>query len=106
MLVDDGMTSPDDKTLDAFVHQVVDDWRACTLKHDMRLLLEWTEKLTRSPAEMTQGDVDSLRDAGWSDVAVHDAVQVVAYFNYINRVADALGVETESDLPHWGRGSE
>ena len=88
--------------LDTFVHQVVDDWRACTLKPSIRRLLEFTEKMTRTPADMVEEDVAGLRDAGWSDTEVHDAVQVVSYFNYINRVADALGVETEQGFPHWG----
>ena len=40
---------------------------------------------------MGSGDVQALREAGFSDPAIHDASQVVSYFNYINRVADALG---------------
>ena len=45
---------------------------------------------------------NSLRKVGWSDRTIHDAVQVIAYFNYINRVADALGVEMEADQRYWG----
>ena len=48
-------------------------------------------KLTHKPAEMGQGDVDELRAHGWSDAAIHDAFQVISYFNYINRIADAVG---------------
>lgn len=44
---------------------------------------------------MTQADSDTLRAEGWSDKDIHDATQVIAYFNYINRVADALGVEVD-----------
>jgi len=51
---------------------------------------------------MTQADVNCLRAAGFSDPAVHDAAQVVSYFNYINRVADALGVELETFVRAWG----
>lgn len=43
-----------------------------------------------------------MKAAGWSEAGIHDAVQVVAYFNYINRIADALGAEPEADLPAWG----
>ena len=35
---------------------------------------------------------------GWSDAAISDAIQVIAYFNYINRVADAVGIDDE---PEW-----
>ena len=41
---------------------------------------------------MGLADVEALRLHGLGDEAIHDAIQVVAYFNYINRVADALGV--------------
>ena len=45
--------------------------------------------------------IDSLRTLGWSDAQIHDAVQVVALFNYYTRLADALGVEPEDFmLPH------
>jgi alkylhydroperoxidase family enzyme len=43
-------------------------------------------------------DADLLRGHGWSDVAIHDAIQVVSYFNYINRVAEGVGIEDE---PEW-----
>jgi uncharacterized peroxidase-related enzyme len=92
---------PGDTGLDAFVRQVVRDWREAPLSNAVRKLVEHAEKLTRAPAECTEADVAELRAAGWCDTAIHDAVQVVAYFNYINRVADALGVETERDLPSW-----
>lgn len=48
---------------------------------------------------MSPGDLDSLRAQGFSGTAIHDAVQVIAYFNYINRVADALGVDLEEWMP-------
>ena len=44
---------------------------------------------------MEEADVEALRAVGWDDRAVHDATQIVAYFNYINRVADGLGVDPE-----------
>ena len=45
---------------------------------------------------MSQEDVEVLRTAGFNDEAIHDAVQVISYFNYINRIADGLGVDPES----------
>jgi alkylhydroperoxidase family enzyme len=55
---------------------------------------------------MAEADVAGLRRHGFADRAIHDAVQVVAYFNYINRVADALGVEPEGFIRPWERGPD
>lgn len=47
---------------------------------------------------MVEGDVVGLRQLGWSDLQIHDACQVVAYFNYVNRIADGLGVDLEPEM--------
>jgi alkylhydroperoxidase family enzyme len=51
---------------------------------------------------MTASDLDRLRAHGFDDRATHDATQVVAYFNYITRIAHALGVEPEDFIQPWG----
>lgn len=63
-----------------------------------RALCDHAAKLTRTPADMTAADVQRLRDAGLSDRAINDATQVIAFFNYINRVADGLGVDLERGM--------
>lgn len=60
-----------------------------------RRLVDFALKLTRSPASMTAADVALLREEGLSDAAVHDAAAVTAYFNFVNRLAQGLGVELE-----------
>ena len=52
---------------------------------------------------MMPRDLDELRSYGFDDRAIHDAVQVIGYFNYITRVADALGVEPETFIEPWGQ---
>lgn len=63
----------------------------------MRALCDFAVKLTHAPSSIDQNDVDALRGQGWRDEAIHDAIQVIAYFNYINRIADAVGIEDEPD---------
>jgi len=65
-------------------------------------LCAYAEKLTTQPAAMSEADIQTLRQVGLDDVAIHDATQVIGYFNYINRVADALGVERERFIRPWG----
>ncbi len=68
-----------------------------------RALLAYAEKLTREPAACSAADVDELREHGWDDRAITDLVEVCAYFNYINRIADGLGVDHEDWLDELGR---
>ena len=50
------------------------------------------------PSSVGADDVTALRAVGLDDAAIHDAIQVIAYFNYINRVAEGVGTESE---PEW-----
>ena len=56
-------------------------------------MLEYAEKLTLTPAIMTQEDVQKLRDVGWTDRDVLDIATVCAYFNFRVRIVDGLGLE-------------
>ncbi|MCH7884709.1 MAG: peroxidase [Planctomycetes bacterium] len=58
-------------------------------------MLRYVEKLTRTPAEMNRDDVEALRQAGFADAATLDICQVAAYYAFVNRLADGLGVELE-----------
>ena len=66
-------------------------------------LCRFAERLTSDQHGMGQDDVDVLRSHGFDDRAVHDATQVIAYFNYITRIADGLGVEVEDFILPWGQ---
>ncbi len=61
-------------------------------------LLDYAVKLTKAPATCSKEDVERLRSRGASDLEINNLVQVAAYFNYINRVADALGVDLEPEM--------
>ena len=64
-------------------------------------MLDYVAKLTARPAEMQEQDVHALRAAGLGDDEVLDVCQVAAYYNFVNRLADGLGVELEA---YWGGG--
>lgn len=56
-------------------------------------LLAFAAKLTQGPGEVVQADIDRLRDAGWSDRAVEDAINVASLFSYLNRLVDGFGIK-------------
>ncbi len=60
-----------------------------------RALVNYALKLTRTPVAIKAGDIDELRAADLSDLAIHDAAAVISYFNFVNRMALGLGVELE-----------
>ncbi len=61
----------------------------------MRALCDFAVLLTHNPSQVTGGDIERLREHGWTDAGIHDGIQVVSFFNYINRVADGVGIEGE-----------
>ncbi len=58
-----------------------------------RALLEFTEVLTRTPHLMSDGQAHRLRDAGWTDPQIAEAVYIISLFAFFNRVANAFGLE-------------
>lgn len=62
-----------------------------------RRMLEFARRLTIEPGSLTATDAQALRDAGLSDRAILDVTLVTAYFNFVNRIAQGLGVELEDD---------
>lgn len=85
------------------VEAVQRDYRTADLSAQDRALCDFAVKLTNTPGDMTQADVDALREHGFDDRAIHDAAQVIGYFNYIARIADSLGVEPEDFIRPWGQ---
>jgi len=78
---------------------VARDWRTADLSEADAGLCAYAEKLTLHPARMEEADVIDLRRLGFGDADVHHAIQVVSYFNYINRIADAVHVDLEEGMP-------
>ncbi len=88
---------------DAFVDTIARNWRQAALSPADHALCAYAEKVTLHQHDLSPADLDALRIHGFDDRAIHDATQVIAYFNYITRVADALGVEPETFVRRWGQ---
>ena len=83
---------------EAWLARLSADWRSTELSEVDRALCSFAEKLTYAPASMRSDDLATLRATGLDDRAIHEAIQVISYFNYINRVADGLGVDLEPEM--------
>lgn len=76
---------------------LADDWRQADLDPRLHAILTFAEKLSLAPQEIRRADLDPLREADLDDRGVLEVVEITAYFNFVNRLADGLGVSLESD---------
>lgn len=71
------------------------DYREAGLSQADRAMLDYVVKLTIRSASVAREDADRLRSAGFDDRGLHDICAVTAYYAFVNRIADGLGVELE-----------
>ena len=80
-------------TLDeAFVEALKADYRAVPMPEQDRVMLEYVEQVTRDATRISPAFHDRLRAVGFDDRGILQITLIASWFNYINRVADALGV--------------
>ena len=80
---------------DTLLAQLEADPAAAKLEPRRRAIVDYVAKLTLTPAQVREADVDTLRRAGLSDADILAVVEVAAYYAYANRIADGLGVALE-----------
>ncbi len=80
---------------DGLVEAIQKDYRTAPISDEDRTMLEYVEKLTRDATRVSREDHDRLRAAGFDDKGILQITLIASWFNYINRVADALGVGRE-----------
>jgi uncharacterized peroxidase-related enzyme len=68
------------------------DYNTAPISAQDRAMLEFAVKITRDATTIQPSDHDVLRNAGFDDVGILQITLIASWFNYINRVADALGV--------------
>ena len=74
------------------MEQLRNDYRQAPLSPAERAMLDFAVQITEDATRITRDDVDGLRQHGFDDRAVLQITLIASWFNYINRVADALGV--------------
>ena len=84
------------------IRAIKEDWRTASVDGPTKALLAYAEKLSLTPGEMTSSDVDALRAQGFTDRDTTDAAHNIAFFSYINRMAEGLGVSIEPFMESGG----
>ena len=67
-------------------------WRTYDLDDKTTALLAYAEKLTKTPGQIEDADVDALRDAGWNERAIYEATALISFFNFSGRLEAASGL--------------
>ena len=81
----------------ALTEQMVADLDSAPVDEKLKPLLRYAGKLKTLPPKLTKADAQAVYDAGWSERALFDAVQVAALFNYMNRIIEGTGVSYDYD---------
>ena len=69
------------------------DYHSAPITEQDRIMLDYVVKLTKDATKVSPADHEKLRAAGFDDRGILQITLIASWFNYINRVADALGVE-------------
>ncbi len=81
----------------ALLDALIADLDTAPVAPQLRALLAFCRKLNAEPAKVTDADVAALRDQGWEEKAIEDAIFVTASFNLYNRLMDGYGIAPRSD---------
>jgi uncharacterized peroxidase-related enzyme len=71
------------------------DYTTAPITLQERVMIDYVVKLTKDATTVRKDDHEKLRAAGFEDQAILQITLIASWFNYINRVADALGVGRE-----------
>jgi len=77
------------------VNALRQDYRTAPISEQDRAMLDYVVKLTKDATRCSPADHDALRAVGFDDKGILQITLIAAWFNYINKVADALGVGRE-----------
>ena len=88
-------------TLDGeLVAALEDDYRKAPISEQEKVMLDYVVQITRDATRISPADHERLRSVGFDDQGILQITLIASWFNYINRVADALGVGREAADEH------
>jgi uncharacterized peroxidase-related enzyme len=82
---------------ESLVRALEEDYTKAPITDSERIMLDYVVKLTKDATKVQKEDHARLRGAGFDDKAILQITLIASWFNYINRVADALGVGRTTD---------
>ena len=83
---------------DTQIAEIITDFQTADIDETTKAVLEFAVKVTKAASTVTPADLDYLRSYGLTDEALFAIVEVVGFFNYVNRIADAFGIELDDFL--------
>lgn len=83
---------------DEQISQIVSDFQTADIDETTKAILAFAVKVTKAAPTVTQADLEHLRSYGLTDEALFAIVEVVGFFCYVNRIADAFGIELDDFL--------
>ncbi len=81
----------------AKIQKFIDDFHSVPLDARQHAMLTYALKLTQTPGHITERDLEPLRAVGFSDQDILDIAMITGYFNFVNRIANGLGVAFSED---------
>ena len=83
---------------DEQISEIVTDFQTADIDETTKAILEFAVKVTKTAPTITPADLEHLRNYGLTDEALFAIVEVVGFFCYVNRIADAFGIELDDFL--------
>jgi uncharacterized peroxidase-related enzyme len=83
---------------EGFIRQLLDDVEAAPVESSLKPILKFVRKLTLEPSRIVAADAEAVFSAGWTEQALHDAINVCCLFNFMNRLVDGHGVKGDAGI--------
>ncbi len=80
------------------IDKIIQNLDTAPINERLKPVLRFAGKLTKQPSRMVQADADAVFAAGWSERALHDAILVCCWFNFMNRCVDGHGIEAAPEM--------